>query len=82
MLSCRHITRLISEALDRSLSWQQRLRVGIHLLGCSPCRRFRRAVRWLHGSLPTAASDASLSPQARERIRRVLEEAAGTNFCP
>jgi hypothetical protein len=75
MLSCRHATRLISDALDRPLPWFQRLRVGIHLLGCSPCRRFRQAVRWLHGSLPLAPSDATLSPKARDRIQRVLEEA-------
>jgi hypothetical protein len=77
MLSCRRMTKLISEALDRPLSWLQRLGVGIHLLGCSPCRRFRRAIRWLHGSLPAAPCDASLSPQARERIRQALAEAAG-----
>jgi hypothetical protein len=77
MLSCRRMTRLISEALDRPLSWLQRLELGIHLLGCSPCCRFRRAVRSLHGWLPTAPIDARLSPQACDRIRRALEEAIG-----
>ncbi len=77
MLSCRRMTRLISEALDRPLSWLQRLEVGIHLSGCSPCRRFRRAVRWLHEALPAAPCDANLSSQARDRIRRALEEAVG-----
>jgi hypothetical protein len=76
MLSCRNMTGLISQALDRPLSVLQRLMLGIHLLGCPPCRRFRRAIRWLHASLPTAPSDASLSPQARDRIRRAVEEAA------
>ena len=76
MLSCRNMTGLISQALDRPLSVLQRLMLGIHLLGCPPCCRFRRAIRWLHASLPTAPSDASLAPQARDRIRRAVEEAA------
>jgi hypothetical protein len=77
VLTCRRMTRWISDALDRPLSWLQWLGLGIHLLGCPPCRRFRRAVRWLHRALPGAPSDERLSPQARDRIRRALEEAGG-----
>ena len=77
MLSCRNNSQLISQALDRPLSLLQRLTLRIHLLGCAPCRRFRRAVQWLHGSLPRAPSDASLSPPARDRIRRAMNEAGG-----
>jgi len=77
MLSCRKMTQLISKALDGPLSLLQRLALGIHLLGCPPCRRFRRAVQWLHAALASAPSDANLSSQARDRIRRALEKAAG-----
>jgi hypothetical protein len=77
MLSCRHMTQLISKALDGPLSWLQRLALGIHLLGCPPCRRFRRAVQWLHAALPAAPCEACLTSAARDRIRRALEEAAG-----
>jgi Putative zinc-finger len=77
VLSCRHITRLLSEALDRRLSWLERLAVGIHLWGCRPCRRFRRAIRWVHAALQAAPSDARLSPPARARLQRAVEEALG-----
>ncbi len=77
MRSCRHATRLISDALDRPLSWGQRFYLIIHLLGCGPCRRFRRAVRWLHGLLTAPRGDVRLSADARDRIRRALERAAG-----
>jgi hypothetical protein len=77
MWTCRRATRLISDALDRSLTWFERVCLGMHLLGCGPCGRFRRAVRLLHRSLVLGPPDARLSPQARERIRRALEEAAG-----
>jgi Putative zinc-finger len=71
------MTRLVSDGLDRRLSWFERLVLGLHLLGCRPCQRFRRAVRWLYGALPAAPCDARLSPQARARIRQALDEAAG-----
>jgi hypothetical protein len=76
MFSCRHITRLISDRLERSLSWYESLCLGVHLLGCEPCCRFRRAVRWLHRALASAPADGELPPAARERIRLALEQAA------
>jgi hypothetical protein len=71
------MTRLISDGLDRRLSWFERLWLGIHLLGCSPCRRFRQAIRWLHGMLPLAPSQTQLPPKARARIQQALDEAGG-----
>jgi hypothetical protein len=76
MLTCRGATRLISDTLDRSLSWFEKLSLGVHLLGCGPCCRFRRAVRWLHNSLASAPENERLSAEARERIRLALERAA------
>ena len=76
MWTCRRATRLISDALDRSLSWFERLCLGLHLLGCAPCCRFVRAVCCIHRALPSAPSDEKLSAEARERIRLALEEAS------
>lgn len=75
MLSCRHMTRVISDGLDRPLSWVERLCLGVHLIGCPPCLRFSRAIRWLHGRLPSAPADIQLPPEARDRIARALEQA-------
>ena len=77
MRSCRHASRLISDRLDRSLSLGERLYLALHLLGCEPCRRFRRAVRWLHGALASPRADVGLPAEARDRIQRALEQAAG-----
>jgi predicted anti-sigma-YlaC factor YlaD len=38
--SCRRVTQLASEALDRELSWRERLRLRVHLAYCAGCRRF------------------------------------------
>ena len=75
MLNCRHMSQLISDGLDRRLSWLERLCLGVHLLGCPPCLRFNRAVHWLHRHLPAAQADVRLSPEARDRIARALEQA-------
>jgi hypothetical protein len=76
MRNCRSITRLISDGLDRSLTVGERLRLGVHLLGCPPCRRFRRACRYLREILPAPTEDR-LPADARNRIQRALETAAG-----
>jgi hypothetical protein len=79
MRSCRHASRLISDALDCPLSWGQRLYLAVHLLGCRPCRGFRRAVRWLHGALAAPLTDVRMPADARDRIRRALERATGND---
>jgi hypothetical protein len=77
MQSCRHATRLVSDGLDRSLSVMERLYLGVHFLGCPPCRRFRRAAQWLREALVSGGTERSALPaEARDRIRRALERAA------
>jgi hypothetical protein len=77
MPTCRQATRLISDGLDHPLSWTVRLALALHLIACGPCRRFRWAVRWLHRTLASPPADVRLPAEARQRIRRALERAAG-----
>ena len=82
MLSCRDTTRLASEALDQPLSWWQRLQVAMHLMMCGPCRRARRLMRLLRDAaarlgqedFSQLASDQSLTPQMRQRIKDALRQ--------
>lgn len=76
MFSCLHVTRLLSDRLERSLSWLERTCLHVHLLGCPPCRRFHRALHWLKRVVPAASAGMALPPEARERIRRALDQAA------
>jgi hypothetical protein len=75
MPNCREATRLISNDLDRSLSWSERLGLALHLLLCGPCARFRRAIHLLHRILASPPTDVRLATAARERIRRAVERA-------
>lgn len=41
MLTCKDVTYLVSQSLDRSLSLPERLRLRSHLIMCNGCRNFR-----------------------------------------
>lgn len=82
--SCEVITHKISESLDRKLSLRERLGVRLHVMGCILCERYRRQMLALHTLLQKYAtelngeliSDATLNPEARERIKTELHNAA------
>ncbi|ANQ86025.1 zf-HC2 domain-containing protein [Azoarcus olearius] len=50
MLTCKEATHLISDALDRPLSWRERLKLRAHLALCSGCRAFRRQLDFLRSA--------------------------------
>lgn len=74
MMSCKQASALMSQSLDRRLSWRERLRLRLHLFACEACRRVKAQLQFLHTALrrPNGLS-MGLSPAARERIRRLLE---------
>jgi hypothetical protein len=85
VLSCKEASRLVSESLDRKLPWHQRLAVRFHLLLCRFCSRFRSQLLFLraaarHHRAAVEEADATagpaLSPEARQRIKRLLQSDA------
>lgn len=83
MLSCRDVTKLISESMDRTLPFGKRLGVRIHLTLCRFCARYERqllSIRAAARRLAAAAEDPAewvpnfLSVEVRERIRRSFGE--------
>lgn len=76
MLSCKEVSRLLSESLDRKLPLRQRLGVRMHLLMCRFCSRFWKQTLFVrdaaHHYVETATS-TGLSAEARQRIKRSLE---------
>ena len=77
---CKQSVRLQSAAMDGKLPFRQRLGLRIHLLLCKWCRRYGKQI----GFVRTAARgkeheehvlpERSLSDDARERIKRKLQE--------
>jgi predicted anti-sigma-YlaC factor YlaD len=45
MLTCRELTELATDYLERDLPWRKRLLVQVHLWMCIHCRRYLDQVR-------------------------------------
>jgi predicted anti-sigma-YlaC factor YlaD len=80
-LPCDEIAKLVSTSLDGELAWPHRFAIRSHLLYCKACRRYRRQILLLRRTLQALGADVdptkvppglSLTPEARERIRRSL----------
>ena len=77
--SCKQASRLQSEAMDRRLSFFERLGLRIHLLLCAWCRRYGEQLKFLRSaahqceSHEQAEAAQKLSPEARERIKQKLQ---------
>ena len=77
--TCRDVSRLQSVAAGESLPLARRLGLQLHLLVCSWCRRYGKSVRFLRSAVHEEAEQDttggnSLSIQARERLKRALQE--------
>lgn len=79
--TCKDITRLLSDSMDRNLSLRQRIDIKLHLIMCVWCERYKRQLLFLRDALrhslayieETGVSPTpSLPPEARERIKRAL----------
>ena len=81
MLSCKDVTRLISESMDRSLPLRKRIGVRVHLLICRFCASYKRQLLLIRETArriaaaedrPGDPSGETLSEDTRERIRKSL----------
>ena len=79
---CREAARMISDAADQRRPALDRIGLFLHVLICTPCRRYQQSVKILKRKMKQIATYSlrdlaqSMPPEARARIRRLLEEAA------
>ncbi len=81
-LSCKEISFVVSESLDRDLLLRERLSVKIHLMMCKACQQMAmqmkllRAVsrhsRTVEGDDTCPGQEETLSTEARARILKQL----------
>jgi hypothetical protein len=80
MFSCKDVSQLVSESMDRALPFYQRVLFRMHLLMCKYCSRCREqfeAIRAgscheeLHGK--ELDDSRTLSNDGRERLKKFLK---------
>ena len=64
MGKCKDITRLLSDALDRSLTAGEWVAIRLHLQTCSGCRNYRKQIRLLRVAAQVASGVASVDGAA------------------
>lgn len=62
-LSCKEASRLISEGMDRRLSFGERILLGLHVRVCDACSRFTKHLAFLSRALNALPS--SNGPERR-----------------
>ena len=82
--TCKEIAPRMSESLDRRLSLGERITLNLHLWICVWCVRYMEQIRALRRISShydaaqiedgIASTRRSLSPEARDRIKRALEQ--------
>ena len=79
--SCKDMTRLLSESMDRPLPLGIRIKMRLHFLICKWCERYKNQLLFLRQALrrhpeglerEVDASSTSLSPEAKDRLKRVI----------
>jgi len=61
MLSCKQVTRMVSQGLDRELGFTERVKLRVHLAICDGCTNFGKQVAFLREAMAKLA-DPSPKP--------------------
>jgi len=84
MLSCKDVTKLVSESMDHTLPLGKRIGVRLHLLICKFCARYERQLLLIRETArrlaaaveaPGEPSGETLSEEVKERIRKSMKNA-------
>jgi hypothetical protein len=51
LVSCKEVSRLVSQSEDRTLPWWTAFRLRMHLAACVACARFEAQVRFLRRAM-------------------------------
>jgi len=78
MLTCKQASQIISQSLDKPLSWSDRLKLKFHLIICAACNRFNQQLHWLNTAVKrliqaTENDDTiQLSLEAKARMTKAI----------
>ncbi len=79
MLTCKQASRIISQSLDKPLSWSDRMKLKFHLFICDACTNFNRQLRLIRNAIQhmrhETENDTSiqLNLDAKARIKQAID---------
>lgn len=80
-MACREATLLMEKGLEGKLSSYEKVQLKFHLAICEGCKRYNKQTALLHSVLkptispnPTDFSSFKLSPEAKARISKAIDE--------
>ena len=79
--TCKEVTRMASDAMERKLSLRQHLEMKLHLLICTLCMRYVKQLQFMRDAVQRHAAQIEngtarpsvLSDDARERMKQRLK---------
>ncbi|MEM8678270.1 MAG: zf-HC2 domain-containing protein [Planctomycetota bacterium] len=77
MMSCKEVTRLVSESMDRRLTLGEWFSLRVHLTMCKLCHGFAIDMERIREAIRGHAqpdADVQLPPAAKNRIEHALKE--------
>jgi hypothetical protein len=58
MLSCKQVSRLVSQGLDRDLGFTERVKLRVHLAICDGCTNFSKQMTFLREAMAKLADES------------------------
>ena len=76
MKNCKETSLLVTQSMDRKLTWTERTGMRIHLAVCHNCARFMKQMQLLQGWLKSEdeSTQPGLSDERRKRIAHRLQD--------
>ena len=76
MKNCKETSLLVTQSMDRKLTWTERTGMRIHLAVCDNCARFMKQMQMLRNWLSSDedSSQPGLTDEGRKRIAKRLQE--------
>lgn len=80
--TCKEITKMASDSIERKLPLRQRIVLKLHFLTCVWCARYFKQLQFMREAMQKrssqledgeSSSPSALTPEAHERIKRSLK---------
>jgi hypothetical protein len=77
MFSCKNVTQMLSESLDRKLPFYQRIGMRIHLVMCKFCSRYQEQLFFLRKTahlISESSEKSNISIQLSSEVGKRIKE--------